>query len=249
MRIDLHNHSLHSFDCDTNIDDIETRAIENGIDFIAITDHDVLEVNDDFFIRGCEFTTQEGHLIGLFLTKDIKTKTVKKLMQEIRRQGGIVVIPHPLRKGSGFTKQAIVRYAKYIDAIEVFNPDNTFYGNTIAYRLAKQLDKCMVTGSDAHSIDAVGSGASTILNDVGSKEQLKKLIKTNKLKIVLDQKYNPTCKSFAYLVLLYGEMILRESGLYRYKLVQNISKRLGRLLKGRILKYKYRKSTINCNGV
>ena len=99
----------------------------------------------------------------------------------------------------------------------------------------------MVSGSDAHNIDAIGGGASEILNHISSREELKRLIKNNKLKLVLNQKYNPeTYNSFAYLVLLYIEMILRECGLYRFGLVQSISKYFGRLLKGGILKYKYR---------
>jgi predicted metal-dependent phosphoesterase TrpH len=241
MKIDLHNHSLYSFDCENKIDDIKKNAMKSKIDFIAITDHDKLEVSDDFFISGCEFSTEEGHLIGLFLKRDIKTRDIRELIQEIKRHDGIIVIPHPLRKGSGFSREAIIKYAQYIDAIEVFNPDNTFYGNKVAYKLAKQLDKCMVTGSDAHTINAIGTGASEILNPVDNKEELKRLIKNNKLKIVLDQKYNPeTYNSFAYLVLLYGETVLRESGLYRFRMVQRISKHLGRLLKGGLLGYQCR---------
>ncbi|MFH2021033.1 MAG: PHP-associated domain-containing protein [archaeon] len=235
MKIDLHNHSLHSFDCNSSIKDIKNEALKQRITFFAITDHDVLKIKDSFFITGCEFSTELGHVIGLFLKKEIKSRKAVEVMTQIRAQDGIVYIPHPLRKGSGLSEKDIIKFAGYIDAIEVFNPDNTPYGNRTAYNLAKKLNKCMLTGSDAHTIEAIGKGASESHSIIRDKMQLKKLIKQNHLKINYEPKYSIMEKT-----LLLGEMFLRKTRLYELSIVRKISKPIYKVVKTKVMGRSYR---------
>ena len=86
MRIDLHNHSEYSHDCENTLKDIKTRAIAKGITFMAITDHDVCKLRDSYFIKGCEFSLQEGHLIALFLKKEIPRTKNQRTNQELQQQ-------------------------------------------------------------------------------------------------------------------------------------------------------------------
>ena len=115
IRCDLHVHTHHSFDCFCTMKDIVKEAKRKEINVIAITDHDVIGLtpkekkflNDNgiYYIQGCEFTTDKGaHLIGLFIDKTILNigKNPVSIVNNICQAGGIVLVPHPFRKNSGF---------------------------------------------------------------------------------------------------------------------------------------------------
>ena len=77
LRLDLHNHTRGSWDCLSDPEALLSRAAEKGVDRIAITDHNRLEVAlemyekyPDRIIPGEEVKTGEGiDLIGLYLTR------------------------------------------------------------------------------------------------------------------------------------------------------------------------------------
>ena len=80
---------------------------KNGMDVIAITDHDetcgafeaqryAKNLKDIEVIAGEEITTADGELIGLFLTERIKPNLpVEETADIIRSQGGLMIVPHP----------------------------------------------------------------------------------------------------------------------------------------------------------
>jgi len=46
-------------------------------------------------VVGEEISCDEGDIIGLFLTERIKRGPVLEVMDGIRAQGGLVMVPHP----------------------------------------------------------------------------------------------------------------------------------------------------------
>src|SRR5207247_10248394 len=84
-------------------------ATRRGLPLIAITDHDHIEGakrvqeliyqqnNSLQMITGVEVSTRQGHLLGLFVTKAPKAmRSVEESIEDIKEQGGIVIVPHPL---------------------------------------------------------------------------------------------------------------------------------------------------------
>ena len=172
LRFDLHVHSDYSKDGMSSVEKILKAAAARGLDGVAITDHDTaaggryaLEVVDKvapglLVIPGEEVTTRSGHLIVLGITRDIPGgMSVADTIAEARRQGGIVVVPHPYnrpRHGMPIPKGA--------DAAEVYNSRYILgVHNRRATARARKLGLPEVAGSDAHQASLVGN-AITLIN-------------------------------------------------------------------------------------
>ncbi len=69
-------------------------------------------------------TADQGEVIGLFIEEKIpRGMTLEETIAEIRRQGGIVYVPHPFdRMHSVPDYEHMLAVVDDIDAIEVFNP-------------------------------------------------------------------------------------------------------------------------------
>ena len=88
LKADLHVHTEHSPDSRTSLPDAITAAKRAGMDFLAVTDHDVPPVDEVFsqperegvlLIPGVEYSTDKGHLLGLFLTVPCPAHTGRRL--------------------------------------------------------------------------------------------------------------------------------------------------------------------------
>lgn len=189
MIIDLHIHTKYSRDASIKPSELIKVAKARGLDGIAVTDHDTtrgwahFSVVDDFtVIQGIERTTDHGSIIGLFLNEGIDAYGFWEAVDQIRSQDGIVVLPHPcdtfrrdtpriraLDKGLLKTK---------IDAVEVFN-SRCILGrsNDRADRLAEELGKHRLGGSDAHNISEVGRARTRFSCD--SPEEVHNQLKMN----------------------------------------------------------------------
>lgn len=174
MKADLHIHSKYSYDSLLHPKKILKTAKKRGLDIIAITDHETIRggvetfnLNSDadfLVIIGCEVNTEVGDIIGLHLNEEIKSRNSIEVIEEIKSQGGYVILPHPFR---GHKLQE-VPFQK-IDAIEVFNSRSTLEQNANALKLARELQKPFVAGSDAHFAAEIGLGRIIInnkLNDI-----------------------------------------------------------------------------------
>ena len=108
IEVDLHMHTDHSPDCATPVDVLLQTARDRGLGAIAITDHNEIsgalearriaaEMGDIEVIVAEEVKTAgQGEVIGLFLEEKIpKGLTMAETIAEIRRQGGLVYVPHP----------------------------------------------------------------------------------------------------------------------------------------------------------
>jgi len=161
MIADFHIHSKYSYDSILSPRTILKVAKKQGLNAIAITDHDTIKggvetqkINTDkdfLVIVGSEVNTEIGDLIGLNLNEEIKSKNSIEVIEEIKAQGGYVILPHPYR-GHKLNEHII----ENSDAIEVFNGRSTREQNMKALELAKKYFKPFIAGSDAHFASEIG---------------------------------------------------------------------------------------------
>ena len=161
MIFDLHIHSKYSFDSILEPEKIIKVAKKRGLDGVAITDHNTIKgsleakkINKDqdfFVIVGSEISTEVGDITGLFLNEEIKSKNSMEVIEEIKEQGGVVVLPHPY-KGHKLNEELI----SAVDVIESFNSRTDRYENFYAEELAEKYNKPTIAGSDAHFESEIG---------------------------------------------------------------------------------------------
>jgi hypothetical protein len=110
-------------------------------------------------IFGEEITLAGGrHLIALGIREEIRARTLEGALREIRAVGGVSVVPHPFKKGSGIfasddekeLKETRRLVGEFADAIEVCNSKLRDRDNERAFALARVLQKAVTAGSDAH---------------------------------------------------------------------------------------------------
>jgi predicted metal-dependent phosphoesterase TrpH/glycosyltransferase involved in cell wall biosynthesis len=169
---DLHMHTDHSNDCATPVEVLLETAKDRGMGAIAVTDHneisgalaarDAAERDGGIkVIVGEEVkTAEQGEVIGLFLEEKIERgMTMAETIAEIRRQGGLVYVPHPFdRLHSVPDYEHLLGIVDEIDILEVFNPRVAFSGfNQEAERFAAKYRIVPGAGSDGHVAQALGS--------------------------------------------------------------------------------------------
>jgi predicted metal-dependent phosphoesterase TrpH/glycosyltransferase involved in cell wall biosynthesis len=167
--VDLHMHTDHSYDCATPVEVLLAQARARGLGAIAITDHNeisgALEASakaDGIKVIVAEEvkTADQGEVIGLFIEKKIpRGMTLEKTIAEIKRQGGLVYVPHPFdRLHSVPDYEHLLEVLDNVDAIEVFNPRVAISEfNEEAVRFAAKYRIPAGAGSDAHVPQGLGS--------------------------------------------------------------------------------------------
>lgn len=167
LRIDLHLHTRGSFDCLSDPEAVLARARARGVERIAITDHNAIDValemaarHPDRVIPGEEVKTAEGiDVIGLYLSELIPKGTpARETCERIRAQGGIAYLPHPFARGKGGGGQLVEPLVPWLDVIEVFNgrlrPPEL---NGRAEQVAERHRLLRGAGSDAHTLGEVAA--------------------------------------------------------------------------------------------
>jgi predicted metal-dependent phosphoesterase TrpH len=172
IEVDLHMHTDHSGDCATPVDVLIQTARDRGLGAIAITDHNEVsgalearklaeELGDIKVIVAEEVkTAEQGEVIGLFLEEKIpKGLTMAETIAEIRRQGGLVYVPHPFdRFHSVPDYEHLLDMVEEIDILEVFNPRVALTSfNEEAVRFATKYRIVSGAGSDSHVAQGLGS--------------------------------------------------------------------------------------------
>jgi glycosyltransferase involved in cell wall biosynthesis len=171
--VDLHMHTSHSHDSATPVETLLARARERGLGAIAVTDHNeidgALEAREQAERDGTGLkvivaeevkTAEQGEVIGLFIDEKIERgMTLKETIAEIRRQGGLVYVPHPFDRMHAVPDYAdLLEVVEDIDAIEVFNAKVAYAGfNEEAARFAAKYRIVAGAGSDSHVSQALGS--------------------------------------------------------------------------------------------
>jgi predicted metal-dependent phosphoesterase TrpH len=167
MKADLHVHTQYSGDCLIPLNKVLERAIKRDLGCIAITDHNEIEgalrlqeKSPIKIIVGEEIRTSRGEIIGYFLTERIKPgMSLGKTIGEIRKQGGLVCVPHPFDRlrTSKLDPDALREIEQEIDIVEVYNARNVYdIDNRKAWAYASSRGKMFSVGTDAHWLWEIG---------------------------------------------------------------------------------------------
>jgi predicted metal-dependent phosphoesterase TrpH len=167
--VDLHMHTDHSSDCATPVEVLLATARAEGLGAIAITDHNEIsgalealgKAEGIKVIVGEEVkTASQGEVIGLFLRERIpRGLSLEHTVAEIRRQGGLVYVPHPFdRMHTVPGYEHLLTILEEIDALEIFNPRVAIGSfNEEAARFAAKYRLTAAAGSDSHVAAGLGS--------------------------------------------------------------------------------------------
>ena len=169
--VDLHMHTDHSHDCATPVEVLLATAAERGLGVIAITDHNEVSGALDAERKAADFgmrvivaeevkTASQGEVIGLFIREKIpRGLTLAETVADIKRQGGLVYVPHPFDRMHAVPDyEHLLDIIDDIDLIEVFNPRVAIGSfNEEAARFAEKYRIPAGVGSDSHVAQGLGS--------------------------------------------------------------------------------------------
>lgn len=180
MKIDLHLHTCYSEDATTTLKDVMKYAKMQGLDGVAVTDHDtnrgalrLLRQKELIVIPGIEVSSRDGHILALNITEPVAPNmSLVETTRRIHDLGGIAVIAHPsavLKTGLGSN----ITSASNLDAVEVINTAAFpfFLTTFLSRRVALRLDLPQTAGSDSHHPQEIGTAyteidADTNLDDI-----------------------------------------------------------------------------------
>jgi predicted metal-dependent phosphoesterase TrpH len=191
--VDLHMHTDHSGDCETPVEVLLATAREQGLGAIAVTDHNeisgALEAREKAEESGAHppvkvivgeevKTAEQGEVIGLFIERKIpRGLTLAETVAEIKRQGGLVYVPHPFDRMHAVPDyENLLSILDSVDAIEVFNPRVAIGAfNEEAVRFAAKYRIVAGAGSDSHVAQGLGSVRIRMRDFDGPREFLESL--------------------------------------------------------------------------
>jgi len=186
-RADLHIHTLASDGTAGVVEILDHVEANLELDVIAIADHERIDAavaartiardrgSRVEVVVGEEITTLGGHLLGLWLEAPIKPfRSLRSTIAAIHDQGGLAVPAHPLVPyplcAQGFVLRRLLADEPRFrpDAIEAFNPTTLgrpWHGRVV--RFAEENRLATIGNSDAHALEAIGSGYSTFPGRTG----------------------------------------------------------------------------------
>ena len=143
----------------------------HDIDRICVTDHNEISGALAARAKAAEYgvkvivgeevkTADQGEVIGLFIEEKIpRGMSLAETVAEIKRQGGVVYVPHPFdRLHSVPDYEHLLTIIEDIDAIEVYNPRVAIGSfNEEAARFAAKYRILAGAGSDSHVAPGLGS--------------------------------------------------------------------------------------------
>lgn len=172
-------HTNYSADGKTTLNEVIQYAQKQGLDGVAITDHDTVQgarklaqQEQIIIIPGIEVSSRQGHILGLNIDEPIPPKLeITETAEKIRQLGGIAVIAHPstvIKTGFGVK----VTSSSDIDAVEVINSSSFPFALStyLARRLAQRLGLPQTAGSDAHHPKEIGRAFTSVEADANPED-------------------------------------------------------------------------------
>jgi len=163
FRFDIHCHTVYSCDGNLTPEHLIDLACRAGLGAIAITDHNTMKgVQVDhkqpshsgpLIIPGEEISTEFGDIIGIFLNEEIRSRVFAEVTDEIHDQGGMSILPHPLRRKKCPPPDQIEK----IHFIESVNSRTSREKNEAALHLAREFKRPVIAGSDSHFSWEIGN--------------------------------------------------------------------------------------------
>ncbi|MFH1055630.1 MAG: PHP domain-containing protein [Candidatus Altiarchaeota archaeon] len=165
MLYELHTHTTYSDGLATP-EELVVYAKAIGLSGIAVTDHDIIDGSLKALeyashrltvIPGVEVSSDEGHILALYVTKLIpRDLPAAETIELIHSQGGLAVAAHPYDRRRGGVGDLILKLK--FDAVEAVN-GHTFSNTRDPVAVCLESGISVVGGSDAHTLREVGSVA------------------------------------------------------------------------------------------
>ena len=184
MKLDLHVHSMFSYDSGSSPRMILDKLRRLGLDGAVITEHnsyaasaewDKEKAGDRVILRGAEYNTREGHLLIYGIDSDEYIAVTHKPLVEMIRiaegEGWVLAAAHPF-KGAATDLGSAVYEIPGLHAIEL-NSYCSDEENQEAIEAAQELGLTLIGGSDAHVDSRVGRFHTIFDKAIGNIEQLK----------------------------------------------------------------------------
>lgn len=159
----IHFHTHFSYDSLSSARRILQFARDNNLSFLICTDHGTIKGSlelrklaaklglDIEIPIAAEYYTTSGDVIVAFIESEIRVRHFDELVDEVERQGGITLLPHPFR---GHTN--IEHLAERVTMIEVFNSRQEVKYDDLSADLAQRHGKPIFYGPDAHLVEDLG---------------------------------------------------------------------------------------------
>lgn len=184
MRMDLHSHTWYSHDSILKPKDMVEACLRKGVNCLAVTDHNeidgakaVARIAPFKVIIGEEIRTLDGEITGLFLKERIPPNlSAVETIREIRRQKGLVYVPHPFAAGvtMRLRRGVLEAVAETVDIVEGWNSRGLLRSDDLrAQQWALAHGIPFAAGSDAHTRFEIGA-AYVEIDDFNSPKQLLK---------------------------------------------------------------------------
>jgi predicted metal-dependent phosphoesterase TrpH len=190
MKIDFHTHTINSTKKFCSIftdgmhseDEMIKQAKKMNLDGIAITEHNKLlsknkakqlsKKHNILVIPGIELSFKRRHYLIYNIDYIPKEETEEKLIENVKNQGGIIILAHPSAY-KYLSKKRNKELMNLCDGVEVLN------GAGFKTKITKYM-KATLCGSDSHNKKQLGTCWSEI--KATNLEEIIQAIKQNKVK-------------------------------------------------------------------
>ena len=195
MLIDIHTHTTRYSGGCSIIDPpvLVAEAIRNGLDGVAITEHNRLWSRGELsqfqketgsigfvLLSGIEVNIYWHHLLIFNYPYPInRTLTLKQLLNSIRGAGGVVILAHPFRYGRHrmLDRTVLKETFSLFDAVEILTPDHSMADNREGLAVAESLGLIAVGGSHSRVPSQIGACVTEFQTPVRSEEDLARAVR------------------------------------------------------------------------
>lgn len=209
FRIDPHIHTDASMDGRHSLTRLAAAAKAAGLDALAVTDHNLCTpvpraLEGVLLIPGCEVSTTQGHVLGLFLDAPLDLDGLRRgglpagkaAVEEIHRCGGIAVLAHPYEKPGADPASLDFRP----DGVEAANARACLKvkdANQRAAVLASTWALPALGGSDAHAASELGGAWTEVACGELTLPALKAAVQSGACTPVLRRECSHLCKGLS----------------------------------------------------
>lgn len=181
MFFDLHIHTTHSPCSNLRLDEILSQARNCGLDGIAITDHNCMDIRHEItegiqengvcLLVGMEYDTPDGDFLLFGPFEDLKPGlSACEILRLVEERQGVAIGAHPCREGRSLSTEILELSTCRI--IEGLNGRNLDAENRRVEQLIKKYPLFQCGGSDAHSLDELGRTATCFEDKITSRKEL-----------------------------------------------------------------------------
>ncbi len=167
-RVDLHVHTQRYSNCAEFLvpEELGRGMLQAGLDGVVITEHDAQWMPEEIvrlqhllpqqrLFFGIEITAKDGHVIAIGAPAAViwhRGETITEIASRVDAVGGCAMWVHPFQEPRRWEEAPT-----NVHAIEIYSNITTGRRSMLALDLATRIGVPAVAGSDAHSLDHLGT--------------------------------------------------------------------------------------------